>query len=276
MADVYKQSFKQNYHPQHRACPSYNCGLERCGSGQTWVPASGTTTLSIWSSRARACSRSAGAPTRSCRAICSLPAPASSSAILRRGPAVGIQLGRLQRCLRPQACGAAAFHRRYSRPPHPGPGGDAGGPEQHLLFPRPAAPGRGRMVGYLYLFIAALMRETSESRPPQHLFFQPVCPERHQVHPVQLLPRHLHRRCRQERRRLPEPSVPGVHAQRGQEPHRLSGPNTGSTKPASCCAAAHCPSPRWRHRWASSTSSIFAGVQARQRCAAQQVYDFAG
>ena len=52
----------------------------------------------------------------------------------RRGPAVGVQLGRLQRCLRPQACGAAAFHRRCPRPPHPGPGGDAGGPEQHLLF----------------------------------------------------------------------------------------------------------------------------------------------
>ena len=35
--------------------------------GRPGVPASGTTTLSIWSSRARACSRSAGAPTRSCR-----------------------------------------------------------------------------------------------------------------------------------------------------------------------------------------------------------------
>ena len=28
---------------------------------------------------------------------------------------------------RQQACGAAAFHRRCSRPPHPGSGGDAGG-----------------------------------------------------------------------------------------------------------------------------------------------------
>ncbi len=47
------------------------------------------------------------------------------------------------------------------------------------------------MVGYLYLFIAALMRETSAGKP-HTLLFQSVCAERHQVHPVQLLPRHLH------------------------------------------------------------------------------------
>ena len=58
MADVYKQSFKQNY-TNNIELSIFNCGLERCAPGQTWGPASGTTTLSIWSSRARACSRSA-------------------------------------------------------------------------------------------------------------------------------------------------------------------------------------------------------------------------
>ena len=150
MADVYKQSFKQNY-TNNIELSIFNCGLERCAPGQTWGPASGTTTSSIWSSRARACSRSAGAPTRSCRAICSLPAPASSSAILPTRPSRGSTAGSASTCLRPQACGTAAFHRRCPRPPHPGPGGDAGGSEQHLLLRGLQPQDEARDGGYLYL-----------------------------------------------------------------------------------------------------------------------------
>ncbi len=47
------------------------------------------------------------------------------------------------------------------------------------------------MVGYLYLFIAALMKETSAGAPTTFLL-QPVCAERHQIHPVQLFARYLH------------------------------------------------------------------------------------
>ena len=47
------------------------------------------------------------------------------------------------------------------------------------------------MVGYLYLFIASLMKETSVQTAHGFLF-QPVCAERHQVHPVQLFTRYFH------------------------------------------------------------------------------------
>lgn len=52
MADVYKQSFKQNY-TNNIELSIFNCGLERCAPGQTWGPASGTITSSIWSFPAR-------------------------------------------------------------------------------------------------------------------------------------------------------------------------------------------------------------------------------
>lgn len=38
MADVYKQSFKQNY-THNIELSIFNCGLERCAPGQTWGPA---------------------------------------------------------------------------------------------------------------------------------------------------------------------------------------------------------------------------------------------
>ena len=37
MADVYKQSFKQNY-TNNIELSIFNCGLERCAPGQTWGP----------------------------------------------------------------------------------------------------------------------------------------------------------------------------------------------------------------------------------------------
>ena len=63
MADVYKQSFKQNY-TNNIELSILTAVWSAVLRGRPGVPASGTTTSSIWSSRARACSRSAGAPTR--------------------------------------------------------------------------------------------------------------------------------------------------------------------------------------------------------------------
>ena len=37
MADVYKQSFKQNY-THNIELSIFNCGLERCAPGHTWGP----------------------------------------------------------------------------------------------------------------------------------------------------------------------------------------------------------------------------------------------
>ena len=37
MADVYKQSFKQNY-TNNIELSIFNCGIERCAPGQTWGP----------------------------------------------------------------------------------------------------------------------------------------------------------------------------------------------------------------------------------------------
>ncbi|MFR7502968.1 MAG: AraC family ligand binding domain-containing protein [Faecalibacterium sp.] len=167
-------------------------------------PASGTTTSSIWSSPAGAYSRSAGAtyevapgdlffarPSQLIRYTADEAQPWEYSWVGFNGACANKLAAQLP------------FTDAAPRPPHPGPGGDAGGPEQHLLFPRAAAPGRGCDGGLSLPLHRRPDAGDQREPPPQHLFFQPVCPERHQVHPVQLLPRHLHRRCRQERRRLP-------------------------------------------------------------------------
>ena len=54
-------------------------------------------------------------------------------------------------------------------------------------------------------------------------------------------------------------ALSSIYSSRGLQP------NTGSTRPASCCGAAPCPSPRWRRPWASSTSSIFRGCSSVPR-----------
>ena len=43
MADVYKQSFKQNY-TNNIELSIFNCGIERCAPGQTWGQVSATIT----------------------------------------------------------------------------------------------------------------------------------------------------------------------------------------------------------------------------------------
>ena len=92
MADVYKQSFKQNY-TNNIELSIFNCGLERCAPGQTWGPGIRDHYL--------------------------IHLVVSGKGVFEVG-------GRTYEVV---------------------PGGDAGGSEQHLLFPRPAAPGRGRDGG---------------------------------------------------------------------------------------------------------------------------------
>ena len=97
MADVYKQSFKQNY-TNNIELSIFNCGLERCAPGQTWGPGirdhylihlvvSGKGVFEVGG-------RTAG------RSVLRPPQPAHPL-YGRRDPALGVQLGRLQRSLRP-------------------------------------------------------------------------------------------------------------------------------------------------------------------------------
>ena len=93
MADVYKQSFKQNY-TNNIELSIFNCGLERCAPGQTWGPASGTTTSSICRlGQGRVRGRRAHLRGRAGRSVLCPPQPAHPL-YCRRGPAVGVQLGR--------------------------------------------------------------------------------------------------------------------------------------------------------------------------------------
>ena len=108
MADVYKQSFKQNY-TNNIELSIFNCGLERCAPGQTWGPGIRDHYL--------------------------IHLVVSGKGVCEVG-------GRTY-----EVVPGDLIFARPSRPPHPGPGGNAGGSEQHLLFPRPAAPGRGRDGG---------------------------------------------------------------------------------------------------------------------------------
>ena len=61
MADVYKQSFKQNY-TNNIELSIFNCGIERCAPGQTWGPGIRDHYLIIWCFPARVYSRWVAAP----------------------------------------------------------------------------------------------------------------------------------------------------------------------------------------------------------------------
>ena len=140
MADVYKQSFKQNY-TNNIELSIFNCGLERCAPGQTWGPGIRDHYLIHLVVSGKAPLKWAARPLRSCREICSLPGPVSSSATLPMSSSLGVQLGRLQRCLRSQTGGTAALYRHCSCAPYAGPGGNAGSSDQHLFFPWVRASG---------------------------------------------------------------------------------------------------------------------------------------
>ena len=95
MADVYKQSFKQNY-TNNIELSIFNCGLERCAPGQTWGPGIRDHYLIhlVVSGKRAHLRGDAG------RSVLRPPQPAHPL-YGRRDPALGIQLGRLQRSLRP-------------------------------------------------------------------------------------------------------------------------------------------------------------------------------
>ena len=130
MADVYKQSFKQNY-TNNIESSIFNCGLERCAPGQTWGPGirdhylihlvvSGKGTFEVVGFNG-ACAHKLAAQ---------LPFTDTAPVHHTQDPE-GMR---------------AALTNIYS---------------SRGLEPQDEAA----MVGYLYLFISALMKETSETRP---------------------------------------------------------------------------------------------------------------
>ena len=98
MADVYKQSFKQNY-TNNIELSIFNCGLERCAPGQTWGPGIRDHYLihlvvsgkGVFEVGGRTYEVTPG----------DLFFQPAHPLYGRRDPALGIQLGRLQRSLRP-------------------------------------------------------------------------------------------------------------------------------------------------------------------------------
>ena len=139
MADVYKQSFKQNY-TNNIELSIFNCGLERCAPGQTWGPGirdhylihlvvSGKGTFEVGGKTFEVVPGDLffARPSQLIRYSADEQQP--------------WELGRLQRCLRSQTGGTAALYRHCSCAPHAGPGGNAGSPDQHLFFPWVRASG---------------------------------------------------------------------------------------------------------------------------------------
>ena len=146
MADVYKQSFKQNY-TNNIELSIFNCGLERCAPGQTWGPGirdhylihlvvSGKGTFEV------------GGKTFEV-----VPQPWEYSWVGFNGACAHKLAAQLpftdtapvHHTQDPEGMRAALTNIYSSRG----------------LEPQDEAA----MVGYLYLFISALMKETSETRP---------------------------------------------------------------------------------------------------------------
>lgn len=147
MADVYKQSFKQNY-TNNIELSIFNCGLERCAPGQTWGPGirdhylihlvvSGKGVFEVGGRTYEVVPGDLffARPSQLIRYTADEAQPWEYSWVGFNGACAHKLAAQLP------FTDAAPVH------PHPGPGEDAGGPEQHLLFPRPAAPGRGRDGG---------------------------------------------------------------------------------------------------------------------------------
>ena len=232
MADVYKQSFKQNY-TNNIELSIFNCGLERCAPGQTWGPGirdhylihlvvSGKGTFEVGGKTFEVVPGDLffARPSQLIRYSADEQQPWEYSWVGFNGACAHKLAAQLpftdtapvHHTQDPEGMRAALTNIYSSRG----------------LEPQDEAA----MVGYLYLFISALMKETSETRPHNDS--------------VQLFARHLHRRCRQERGRFPQSSVPGVYAQCGQEPHRLSDriPHQRSLQAAEGRQPFHC---RGRH-----------------------------
>ena len=146
MADVYKQSFKQNY-TNNIELSIFNCGLERCAPGQTWGPGIRDHYLIHLVVSGKGVFEVGG------RYTADEGQPWEYSWVGFNGACAHKLAAQL-----PFTDAAPVHHTQ-----------DLEGMRAALssiyssrgLQPQDEAA----MVGYLYLFIAALMRETSESRP---------------------------------------------------------------------------------------------------------------
>ena len=258
MADVYKQSFKQNY-TNNIELSIFNCGLERCAPGQTWGPGirdhylihlvvSGKGVFEVGGRTYEVVPGDLffARPSQLIRYTADEVQPWEYSWVGFNGACAHKLAAQL-----PFTDAAPVHHTQ-----------DLEGMRAALssiyssrgLQPQDEAA----MVGYLYLFIAALMRETSESRPhstsssSQYVLNAIKYIQFNYSHDISI--DDVAKSVGVSRSHLYRVFMLNV----GKTPHRLSD-RYRVTKPASCCAAAHCPSPRWRHRWASSTSSVFRG-----------------
>ena len=164
MADVYKQSFKQNY-TNNIELSIFNCGIERCAPGQTWGPGIRDHYLihlvlsgkGVFEVGGRTWEVSPGdlffaRPSQLIRYTADEQQPWEYSWVGSMGPC-------------PQTGRTAALYRRAPRPPHQRPEGMRTA-LTNIYSSRGLQPqDEAAMVGYLYLFISSLMKETSESKP---------------------------------------------------------------------------------------------------------------
>ena len=139
MADVYKQSFKQNY-TNNIELSIFNCGLERCAPGQTWGPGirdhylihlvvSGKGTFEVGGKTFEVVPGDLffARPSQLIRYSADEQQPWEYSWVGFNGAS--------------QTGGTAALYRHCSCASHAGPGRNAGSPDQHLFFPRVRASG---------------------------------------------------------------------------------------------------------------------------------------
>ena len=221
MPDVYKQSFKQNY-TNNIELSIFNCGLERCAPGQTWGPGIRDHYLihlvvsgkGIFEVGGRTWEVSEGdlffaRPSQLIRYTADEQQPWEYSWVGFNGACAHKLAAQL-----PFTDDAPVHHTS-----------DPDGMRaalNNIYSSRGLQPqDEAAMVGYLYLFIAALMRETSAGKPHTASSSSQYVLNAIKYIQFNYSPRHFHRRCGQERGSFPQPSVPGVHAERGQKPHRL-------------------------------------------------------
>ena len=192
MPDVYKQSFKQNY-TNNIELSIFNCGLERCAPGQTWGPGIRDHYLihlvvsgkGIFEVGGRTWEVSEGdlffaRPSQLIRYTADEQQPWEYSWVGFNGACAHKLAAQL-----PFTDDAPVHHTS-----------DPDGMRAALtniyssrgLQPQDEAA----MVGVSVPVYRCLDAGDQRRQAPHGLLLQPVCAERHQVHPVQLLPRHLH------------------------------------------------------------------------------------
>ena len=263
MADVYKQSFKQNY-TNNIELSIFNCGLERCAPGQTWGPGirdhylihlvvSGKGTFEVGGHTFEVVPGDLffARPSQLIRYTADEQQPWEYSWVGFNG-----------------ACAhklAAQLPFTDERPVH-----HTSDPEgmrtalTNIYSSRGLQPqDEAAMVGYLYLFISSLMKETSESKPhstsssSQYVLNAIKYIQFNYSHDISI--DDVAKSVGVSRSHLYRVFMLNV----GKSP--IDYLNTASTKPASCCARATCPLPRSPSQSASLTSSISRGCSSAPR-----------